>query len=193
MVPLLECYWDGPNTWPLNGEELLDPRREVSRTEQMMRFEHALLPLYWQAVRVQQRGISHRNFCVACAVWAFREDASSFASRWKWFFGVNSKVLSDSRNTCAEPVALTSAHTEFYSEVPGMLIVGETQADEDGIVYPTLRPCKHCRLLLQNHPLVTPETIIVTARLPHKIIATFSDTIHEIHTLAELLEAYRKN
>jgi cytidine deaminase len=171
-------------------ERHLNPRRGVSRAEQLRRFSSAAFTLYWRAEHARKRGLSWRNFCVGCAVWAFRKDAYYVERRWWCFTGMNTKVEENSRNICAEPVALGAALASEYTEIIGMVVVGQPQADESGKTHPTLRPCAHCRLLMKNHPLITPRTIIVTATPPPREIDSLAEVPYEVHTFQKLLEEY---
>jgi cytidine deaminase len=168
----------------------LDPTRPVSRKDQLRRFLNASYALYWQAERVRKQGISWRNFCVGCSVWAFRKDASTYEDRWRVFYGMNTKVKEDSRNICAEPVPMGASLASGYTEIIGMVVVGNPQADEQGHTPKTLRPCVHCRLLMKHHPLIRPHTIIITAHPPIGEPESFDEITHEMHTFKELLQEY---
>jgi len=177
----------------LTAEQLkhrLDPTRPIGREEQLDRFANAMYTLYWQAERARKLGISWRNFCVGCAMWAFREDASTYADRWRIFYGMNTKVEEGSRNVCAEPVPLGSALAHAYTEIIGMVIVGNPQVDERGWLPKTLRPCPHCRLLMKKHPLMRPHTIIVSAHPPRGEPESLDEIPLEVFTLEELLCEY---
>lgn len=165
-------------------QNYLDPKRPINREEQLRRLYEARYALYWQAERARTLARSYRCFCVGCAVYAFREDASRHEDRWRVFCGMNTKVRQDSRPICAEPIALSSAYAATYTEVIGITIVGEPQEDENGTVHKTLRPCRECRLYMRKHPIIKPETLIITATPAGKNFR------HEIHTFHELLEAY---
>lgn len=167
-----------------------DPNRPISREEQVERFFKASYALYWQAERSRQRALSYRHFCVACAVWAYREDLPLDHGRFRPFYGVNIKVLPGARNTCAEPVALGGALSFAYTDAVGIVIVGNTQADERGATPPTLRPCKECRLFMRNCPLIKPDTIVVTAQPPPHAEAEWNEIPHEVHTFQELSSMY---
>jgi cytidine deaminase len=170
-------------------EHHFDPTRPVSREEQLHRFQSAVFTLYWQAEYVRRRGISWRNFCVGCAAWAFREDAPTYDSRWRMFIGMNTKVAEQARNICAEPIPLNAALASSYTEIIGVVVIGEAQEDNKG-KHLTLRPCAHCRELMKSHPLMRPDTIIITALPPPRDIDSLDEVPHEVHTLQELLEIY---
>ena len=165
----------------------LDPKRPVSRPEQIHRFISASNALYWQAERSRARGISWRNFCVGCAVWAFREDASWAPDRWRYFYGMNTKVEENSRNICAEPIALNAALGFACTEVVGLIVVGNPREQDSSM---TLRPCEHCRLLMKSHPLVKLDTIVVCALPPSEQTESLNDIGHEAFTFEELLREY---
>lgn len=179
---------------PFDDENLIkryDPNRLIDREENLQRFYEAIYTLYWQAQDTREKGISWRNFLVGSSMYAFRQDVYEYSAHWKVFRGMNTKVKEDSRNVCAEPISLNAAMSEGYNWIVGMVIVGFPQKDDKDILHLTLRPCSHCRMLMKNHPLITPETIIVTANPPpvgseEKEV----EIVHEIHTFAELLKAY---
>lgn len=179
----------GAGMTPAEFKHYLDPTRAVSREEQLHRFNSARLTLYYQAVRMLSCAISWRNFNVGCAVLAFRQDAYSYESRWRVFYGMNTKVQQDARNICAEPIPINAALSAAYTEIIGMVVVGMPQADNKG-EHLTLRPCAHCRQLMKHHPLVTPETVIITAVPVVDEAEVFDDIPHEAHTFQQLLEQY---
>lgn len=168
----------------------MSPSRPVSHEEQVYKFNNALFPLYFQAERVRHRALSWRNFCVGCAVWSFRADASTYEDRWAWHYGMNTKVEEGSRNICAEPIPINAAYAAGRTEIIGMVVVGLPREQD---TTKTLRPCEHCRLLMKKHPLITPRTIIVSALPPQKPleeIETMADIEHEVHTFEGLLKEY---
>lgn len=165
----------------------LDPSRPVSHEEQIHKFTNAMYALYWQAERVRHRALSWRNFCVGCAVWSFRADVSTHEDRWKWHYGMNTKVEEGSRNICAEPIPINAAYAEGRTEIVGLIVVGMPREQD---TTKTLRPCEHCRLLMKKHPLITPQTIIVSALPPVEPVESMEDVVHEIHTFEQLLVEY---
>jgi cytidine deaminase len=171
-------------------KELYDPRRLIEREENERKFRQATYALYWQAERARKLGISWRNFCVGCCVYAFKQDVVIFGDHWRAFYGMNTKVAENSRNVCAEPVTLGAAYGTGYEEIIGMVIVGQPQPDERGETPLTLRPCTHCRTLMKAHPLITPQTIIVTAHPPPFEFDHMDQVTHETHTFGELLALY---
>lgn len=194
MLKALDRFLTGTDDPQQYGHERFDPARPIGRNEQIRRFGSALNALYWQAEYARRElAISYRHFCVGCAVWAFREDASLYTDRWRWFYGMNTKIRQDSRNICAEPIALGSALARRSTEVIGVVVVGLTQEDERGKTTPTLRPCKECRLFMRNLPIVTPDTIIVTAHPPPEGIDDIRETTHEVHSFHELSALYDEN
>ncbi|MCI0565943.1 hypothetical protein L0Y46_01975 [bacterium] len=164
----------------------LSPERPVSQEEKKRRFYQGLETAIWQAERARSHAHSYRDFRVGAAVEAFRDDALSFPHRFRSFYGINTKILKERRPICAEPIALSSALASGYTEAIGLVIIGEPQEDEHGLLHKTLRPCRECRLFMKEHPLMRPETIIITARPPQEECAI----IFEEHTLEELLKAY---
>ncbi|MES2216462.1 MAG: hypothetical protein V4481_04175 [Patescibacteria group bacterium] len=172
--------------------EKYDPKRRIGRKEKTSRFETALEALYWQAVRSRKLGISWRKFHVGCVAYGYRPDVVRFEDHWKVFYGMNSKVAETERNTCAEPICLTTALAWGCTEIIGLVVVGETQKDEKGVTHPTLRPCEHCRRLMKSHPLIKPHTIIVTANPPprRRTVSFKKDVKFEVHTFTELIASY---
>ena len=186
----LEKFLSRTGITPAHREEIqnrLDPTRPISHEEQLARFLNALDALYFQAEEARQLGQSWRNFLVGSAVWAFREDASTYEDRWRWFYGMNRKVNETSRNICAEPVAIEAALARRSTEIIGMVVVGNSRQEDDGSTPLTLPPCPHCRFLMKHHPLMRPHTIIVTAHPPGPETESISDVVHEIRTFEELL------
>lgn len=174
-------------------KEILDPVRPISEAEHIQRFESASWALYWQAERARILGISWRNFCVGCAVWAFRKDASTIEDRFRVFYGMNTKVAENSRNICAEPVPMGAALASAYTKIIGLVVVGNPQADERGETPLTLRPCAHCRELMRHHPLIKPDTYIVCAHPPSggkPEPESWDQVPHEVFTFEELLAQY---
>ncbi len=167
-----------------------DPHRPIRREEQLARFHGAMYALYWQAVRSRARARSYRHFCVGCAVFAYREDLAIDGGRFRAFYGLNSKASQESRNICAEPVALDSAASLGYTDALGIIVVGNTQEDERGKTPPTLRPCQHCRAFMQHSPLVKPDTVIITALPPPHEEAELEEIVFEEHSFKELLALY---
>ena len=152
---------------PEQLEKYLDPRRPISRREQLDRFHSALEPLYWQAVRVRNIARSYRNFRVGCAVYAYREDAGTLQGRWRVFYGMNTKVDETSRPVCAEPIAIQAAYSAGCSEILGIIVVGEPQLDiHSKLECPTLHPCHECRVFMKNHPIIPRHVRIFTALPP---------------------------
>lgn len=189
MHPFLEQIRFAPFEGPETIEEHVGQKVPVSEGAQRHRFVSALLALYFQAEIKRARARSYRDFRVACAAWAYRKDASLVDTLWKPYYGINSKAGKDERNICAEPVALDSALSEGYTAIIGVVIVAETQDDDFGL-HPTLRPCKHCRDFMRHHPLITADTIIVTALPPTKETESLDDVVHEVHTFKQLCEFY---
>lgn len=173
-------------------ENQYDPSRVITQEEQLHRFGNAAFALYWQAERARQRGISWRGFCVGCAAWSFREDASTYEQRWRYVYGMNTKVEENSRNICAEPISINAAYAAAHTKIIGMVVVGETQTEANGRTPKTLRPCAHCRFLMKNHPLIKLDTIIITALPPPGEIDSLDEVTHEVFTFEELLKEYNE-
>lgn len=167
--------------------DILDPHRPISREEQLHRFGSASYALYWQAERNRKLGISWRHFCVGCAMWAYRKDASQISDTWRAFCGMNTKVQEGSRNICAEPIPLNAAYSRCYSEIIGMVVVGNPREEDTSL---TLRPCEHCRQLMKSHPLITPDTIVIAALPPDGEPDSWDQIQHEIFTFEQLLKEY---
>lgn len=173
--------------------DALDVTRPISEEEHLRRFYNASLVLYWQAERVRQKGISWRDFCVGCSAWAFRSDASTVEDRFRVFYGMNTKVREDGRNICAEPIAINEALGRAYTRIVGLVVVGSTQPDEHGTTPKTLRPCKHCRVLMARHPLIRTDTLILCAHPPPlkgPEPEEWCQIPHELFTFKELLAEY---
>ncbi|HYF28906.1 MAG TPA: hypothetical protein VEA36_00890 [Candidatus Paceibacterota bacterium] len=164
-------------------------KRIVPRWELYQRFRQSTEYLYWQAVSARELAQSYRQFNVGCALLAFRPDRPHRQS-YEVHVGMNLKVAQQARPVCAEPIAIGGAHGAGCSRAIGMVIVGELR-EEDVDVLKTLHPCTECRLLMEDHPIIRPDTIIVTARppvdgrVPEYEIRTFKRLL-EFHRLLEL-------
>ena len=173
-------------------EYYLDPVRPVSRQEQLHRLNSSWEVLYWKAVRARQRAVQYRNFAVGATVLAFRPDVSIAEGRWRAFSGMNTKVHCDARPVCAEPVAIGAAYAAGYTEVIGLVVVGEAQRDDDsGLAPAPLHLCHECRIFTSRHPLMTPRTRILTALPPQGEDDEEEPLIRwELQTLQQLLRLH---
>lgn len=139
---------------------VFDPRRPVSREEQLRRINW--LYLVRRAQEIRESASSYRNFCVGCAVWAFKTDAIYVGERWALFTGSNIKVAKDARPVCAEQFALGAAKSAGYDTIIAMVVVGEPQPDIKGKFPKTLHPCEECRRIFRAMPEIKPDTILLT-------------------------------
>ena len=166
-----------------------DSDRPIDPEERRVRFMGAAYAIYWQTERSRSRARSWRHYRVGCGAYAYRGDLP-YSERFRASYGINSKTAEDGRNVCAEPVAIDSAAAFGYEEIVGLVTIAEPQEEEDGSMPETRRPCAHCREFMRNSPLVTPETIIITALPPPHETAEWHEIIHEIHTFRELCALY---
>lgn len=183
-------FFTGSERTAIELREVLNPHRVVPLEEQLRRFRNGLFAMYYQAEWVRPRAISWRNFCVGCAAWSFRSDASTHEDRWRLYRGMNTKVTEGGRNICAEPIAINAAYAAARTEIIGIVVVGLPREED---TTRTLRPCEHCRALMKQHPLITPRTLVVSARppeKPHESINSMEDVEHDVHTFEELLKEY---
>lgn len=191
MGSVLTSFCSGTNMRPEQLARYMDPRRPIGRREQLERFNSALEPLYWQAVRVSGLSRSYRDFRVSCAVFAYRAEVDSFADHWGVFYGMNTKVEEDSRPVCAEPIAVNSAYAAGYKEIVGILIIGEPQVDSySGLRGPTLHCCHECRVFLRDHPIVPRHVRIFTALPPGMLGSDHGGPWFEVHTLGQMLSLH---
>lgn len=120
----------------------------------------------------QDKAVSYRDFNVAAGVVALN------GLKVGRFFGNNVKVDdTDLINIHAEDIAMGKAADEEYKAVSVVSVIGPTQEDHgSGLHTKTLHPCGRCRDRFEAHPLISPDTLFVTANPDFKIIefATFA-------------------
>lgn len=163
--------------------QVFNPKRFVNQEEQIERINW--LYLIEVAKKAQKNGNSYRNFCVGCAVWAFKTNAINAGERWAVFSGSNIKVAKDARPVCAEQFAIGAAKSAGYDRIIAMVVVGEPQEDSGSGLRPkTLHPCVECRKVFQVIPEICPETLILTL--------TPNEQIWENFSIRDLIEIHRK-
>ena len=150
-LPTLEAFAD--------HYSFFDPRRSISREEQLRRINWPYLVRRAQEIR--ESASSYRNFRVGCAIWAFKTNAICVEERWSLFTGSNIKVAKDARPVCAEQFALGAAKSAGYDTIITMVVVGEPQPDTRGKFPKTLHPCEECRRIFQTVPEIKPDTILL--------------------------------
>lgn len=114
----------------------------------------------------QDKAVSYRGFNVAAGAVALN------GLRIGRFYGNNVKVDdTDLINIHAEDIAVGKAADENYQAVSVISVIGPTQEDHgSGLHTKTLHPCGRCRDRLEAHPLISPDTLFVTANPDFKVI-----------------------
>lgn len=126
----------------------------------------------------QDKAVSYRGFNVAAGVVALN------GLRIGRFYGNNVKVDdTDLINIHAEDIATGKAADENYRAVSVVSVIGPTQEDHgSGMHTRTLHPCGRCRDRLEDHPLISRDTLFVTANPDFKIIEFASlEAIKALH------------
>ncbi len=141
-----------------------DPNREVSQEQHLMRFRQIVEFMIDQARAKSKLAYSYRPFDVGSAVFAYNAKAS-LGEQWKVFYGANTKIKKDAPKECAERNAVNAARFSGYDLVIGIVVVGTPQANEVGVLHPTLRPCEVCVQTYSILPMVKDWTVIITAHL----------------------------
>lgn len=178
---------------------LTQPEDEHDR---MLRFMSWRMPLYFEAVRMQEEGkkFQYRKFGVGVAALAFDPDKSIWDGQVKIVTGYNSK--DEARGIprkCAEARMFEAALEGGYKRIDGMIVVAEYQPDDvSGHQCTTLHPCHSCRKMMLEHSLAWPGMPIVTALPPPSDIVTWSHEkidqwrpVWEWHTLEEILQIHK--
>lgn len=68
-----------------------------------------------------------------------------------------------------------------------MVVVGYPREEDAD---PVLWPCEHCRFLMRHHPLITPDTIVISALPPDGEPENWNEIQHEVRTYGELLAKF---
>lgn len=115
-----------------------------------------------RAREAQALAVSYRDFKVGAAIVALSQGRPG---RFQILTGINIKPDETSElNGHAEQMALQTAVDHGFSAVSVVAVVGETQNDQQsGHEMATLHPCGKCRSVLEDHPLITPHSLIVSA------------------------------
>lgn len=118
----------------------------------------------------QEKAVSYRGFNVAAGVLAVK------ASGYARFYGNNIKVDdTDTVNIHAEDIAVGKAERANYDAISVLTVIGPTQEDHaSGLHTHTLHPCGRCRDRLSTHPLISDDTLIVTATPNFKTLELFN-------------------
>lgn len=113
-----------------------------------------------EATRAYELGYSYRNFRVGAAALYFCDDEPHIE------YGANFKGSKGCRiNRHAEQEILASLRDMGNVACRALAVSGDLQTDQhSGRHTYTLHPCGWCRDAIANSPLITPETMIVSAR-----------------------------
>ncbi len=121
---------------------------------------------------------SYRNFHVSAGAMAIK------GARIGRVLGYNIKLdETDLVNIHAEDLVLAKASDYGFDKISVLAVIGPTQEDHaSGRHTPTLHPCGRCRERLRESPLISDDTLIVTAKPDFTAIelATLGD-IEKVH------------
>jgi cytidine deaminase len=107
----------------------------------------------------RKEAISYRGFFVGAA--AYASDPENM--RTALLFGANYKPFEGAPKRCAEMEVLEKAHRRDFKKIRAIAIAGPIQADTvSGVQSETLHPCFECRQALREHPLIYPDTMVLT-------------------------------
>lgn len=133
-----------------------------AETHLIMGTPYELLPKLAAHARAaaEQKSISYRKFSVGAAVYVL----DPVERRAAILYGANFTPFPGSPKRCAEMEVLEKAYRGGYARVDAIAVSGPLQTDEkSGLVSPTLHPCSSCRDLIRRHPLIYPDTMLLTA------------------------------
>jgi cytidine deaminase len=122
---------------------------------------YALLALKSAQNAYNDLAISYRDFKVGAAAAAF----NPVANRMDLVTGFNFKVDdTDLVNTHAEDIVIKKLERGGSYVVALLVVVGDVQPDQtSGLATATLHPCGKCRKMLSETPLISPDTIFMSA------------------------------
>ncbi len=147
--------------------------------------------LYWIATRERLYGVHYNQFQVGSAILAY--NPNNPGRPYRIFSGMNSKVVSNGRPTCAEVVATAELWKHGYTQVIAIMVVGLLR-DEDKGVLKTLHPCDSCQLFCAHHPAYRPWSRIITAYPPSQEdeqTGVYSG-VYEVHSLQMMLRVHNQ-
>lgn len=127
---------------------------------------------------VEMLGESYRGFKVGCAVLALDEPGR----RTGIYFGGNFTPFKGAEWNCAEKRALATIEARGFTSALAVAVSGSPQIDVSGVESPTLHPCHKCRAMLEQSPLMQPDTLIATS--------TPSGDAYELFTRDSLIERH---
>lgn len=151
--------------------------------EHLRMFDQMREHLIERARKVAEMASSYRDFKVGCAILVWRPEGQTTLDHYSILTAANVKPRPDGPKACAEQTVVCYAMSNGWTRVIAMAVAGEPQADEkSGLTPPTLHPCWLCRTLLKSLPIVSDDTIVLTA---HNHAGTVED-----HTFKEVLEIH---
>lgn len=127
----------------------------------------------------EHKGISHRGFKVGAAGFVIDPEKRRAAI----LLGANFTPFPGAPKRCAEMELLEKAYKGGYKRVDAMAVSGPLQTDEESrVVSPTLHPCSECRGLIRLHPLIYPDTMLLTA--------DEEGTTHEVYSMRDFFRLH---
>jgi cytidine deaminase len=127
------------------------------------------------------RTFSYRGFRVGTTLMAMVDGTKEIGI----FSHGNLKKQSHTDKVCAERKALQRAQKAGFTRAIGLVVAGTSDREAIAAVSmrptATLLPCEDCRHRFREHPLVTPDTLVISTGLERDI--------YQVHTVSEL-DAY---
>jgi len=139
-----------------------------------------VLQLLLETAEFRNRAMSYRNFNVAAGAWALS------GRRYGRMLGYNVKIDdTDAVNIHAEDLVVQKAQDADLARIAVLTVIGPTQEDHaSGARFRTLHPCGRCRGRLSDSPLLSNDTLVVTA------VPDF--TVIQCATLPEIIAAHEE-
>lgn len=118
------------------------------------------LSLLVRTSEFREKAMSYRGFNVGAGAMVLQ------GNRVGRVFGFNAKFdETDSVNIHAEDLVTAKATDAGFDRISVLAVIGPIQEDHvSGRCMPTLHPCGRCREMLRESPLISDDTLIVTAK-----------------------------
>lgn len=124
----------------------------------------------------EHRAVSYRDFNVGAAVYAI----DPVNRRYGFLYGANLTPYQGSPKRCAEMEATEKAEEHRYKKIQAIAVSGPIQSHASGLISETLHPCDACQVMFRKHPLIYPDTLVLTA-----------DETGSAHELYDMREFFR--
>lgn len=139
--------------------------------------------MYQARAAVRHSAHSYRGFLVGASAYAVRTHDGDTAV-------VSAGNLKNEHKSkvCAERKALALAKKAGFERIVGLVVAATTDLDliegVSGRKTPTLHPCADCRSMFHDHPLMRPDTLVVTTGL--------DTNRYQVHDVSELVDFYNR-